>query len=140
MTREAPLPFRPLPFLMRMLACVFLFQGGVLLYSYWYCSQWRPGMANTVSQRCPTLAKRSETLFEITITTTLSLMVGTSAGFIPSSSSGPKSASSSRGALPQSPAGPGQPQVPQAPGDQGPASGSPAAFQNRQKKKERDSN
>ena len=77
MTTQEPRPFRAKVFLFRMLAAIFLVEGGFLAFAYVKCSQPIPGQAPVqLTQRCPKLGERSETLFIAAITTTLSLLTG----------------------------------------------------------------
>ena len=72
---KEPRPFRARVFLFRMLAAIFVVEAGFLAFAYWGCSRTDPGQ--TVIQRCPKIAEKSEALFLAAITTTLSLLTGT---------------------------------------------------------------
>ena len=74
-------PFRPEVFLFRMLACIFLWEGALLAFSFVKCSE--PNVRTEgepvitlLSDRCPRLGQRAENIFEIAIATTLSLLAG----------------------------------------------------------------
>ena len=72
-----PQPFRPKVFLYRMLACIFLVEAGFLAFAFHKCSIPIPGnVAPMVSERCPKLGERAETLFVAAVATTLSLLTG----------------------------------------------------------------
>lgn len=69
--------FRPQVFLFRMLACIFLVEAGFLAFGFAKCSTPLPNNeAPMVSERCPDLGERAETLFVAAISTTLSLLGG----------------------------------------------------------------
>ena len=71
--------FRPQVFLFMMLALIFLTEAIFLGVSFRHCAkpvQGRPEM--TVSERCPSLSEKSESLFLAAIATTLSLMSASS--------------------------------------------------------------
>ena len=70
-------PFRPKVFLYRMLACIFLTEALFLGFAFYKCSIPIPGrVAPLVTERCPKLGERSETLFVAAVATTLSLLTG----------------------------------------------------------------
>ena len=70
-------PFRPKVFLYRLLASIFAVEAAFLGFAFWTCSKPIPGKAvPMVTERCPKLGERSETLFIAAITTTLSLLTG----------------------------------------------------------------
>ena len=71
-------PFRPQIFLFRLLAAIFLWEGLLLVYSFYACSHPMLGVETRVllSERCPRLGQRAENVFEIAIATTLSLLAG----------------------------------------------------------------
>ena len=70
-------PFRPKIFLYRMLAAIFLTEAAFLGYAFWACSRPVPGdPLPMVSDRCPKLGERAETLFVAAVATTLSLLTG----------------------------------------------------------------
>ena len=72
-----PQPFRPKVFLYRMLACIFFVEAGFLAFAFHKCSIPIPGnVAPMVSERCPKLGERAETLFVAAVATTLSLLTG----------------------------------------------------------------
>ena len=59
-----------------MLACIFLVEASFLAFAY-KCSVPIPGnVAPMVSERCPKLGDRAETLFVAAVATTLSLLTG----------------------------------------------------------------
>ena len=75
--RRAPAPFRPRVFLFRMLAVIFFAELGTLLFAFSKCTD--PNMTGpeanqTIRQRCPDIGNRSEQLFAVAISTTLSLL------------------------------------------------------------------
>ena len=69
-----PRPFRPKIFLFRMLAAIFLVEGGFLAFAFYACSQTGPNQ--TIIERCPKLSEKSESLFVAAVATTLSLLTG----------------------------------------------------------------
>jgi|GEM_PF-2221413 len=69
-----PLPFRPKIFLFRMLAAIFLTEAGFLAFAFVKCSQIQPDQA--ITDRCPKIGDRAETLFVAAVATTLSLLTG----------------------------------------------------------------
>ena len=72
-----PRPFRPKVFLYRMLAGIFLVEAAFLGFAFYKCSIPIPGKAvPLVSERCPKLGERAETLFVAAVATTLSLLTG----------------------------------------------------------------
>ena len=76
-----PQPFRSKVFLYRMLACIFFVEAGFLAFAFHKCSIPIPGqVAPMVSERCPKLGERAETLFVAAVATTLSLLTGATDG------------------------------------------------------------
>ena len=74
---KEPAPFRPRVFLFRMLGAIFFVEALFLAFAFVKCSQPIPGKpVPMVTERCPKLGERSETLFIAAITTTLSLLTG----------------------------------------------------------------
>ena len=72
-------PFRSKVFLYRMLGAIFFVEALFLAFAFVKCSQPIPGRpVPMVTERCPKLGERSETLFIAAITTTLSLLTGES--------------------------------------------------------------
>jgi len=70
-------PFRPKIFLYRMLAAIFMAEAGFLAFAFWKCSEPVPSkLLPTVTERCPKLGDRAETLFVAAVATTLSLLTG----------------------------------------------------------------
>ena len=70
-------PFRPKIFLYRMLAAIFMAEAGFLAFAFVKCSAPIPGdPLPTVTDRCPKLGERAETLFVAAVATTLSLLTG----------------------------------------------------------------
>ena len=67
-------PFRPKIFLYRMLAAIFLTEAGFLGFAFVKCSQIQPNQA--ITDRCPKIGERAETLFVAAVATTLSLLTG----------------------------------------------------------------
>ena len=89
-------PFRPQVFLFRMLATIFAVEAGFLAFAFYQCSRPIPGqVAPMVSERCPDLGERAETLFVAAVATTLSLLGGSAVSY-PSSSSGDRDALASQ--------------------------------------------
>lgn len=84
--RQAPLPFRPQPFLFRMLLAVFLIECGFLAFAFWKCSEPLPeNPVPLVNERCPRLGQRSQEIFQQAMAVTLSLLGGgaLAGGFTP---------------------------------------------------------
>ena len=74
---KEPRPFRPKIFLFRMLAAIFLAEAGFLAFAFVKCSQPIPGTpVPMITERCPKLGERAETLFVAAVATTLSLLTG----------------------------------------------------------------
>ena len=72
-----PRSFRPKIFLYRMLAAIFLTEAGFLAFAFWKCSLPIPGQpVPMLTERCPKLGERAETLFVAAVATTLSLLTG----------------------------------------------------------------
>ena len=70
-----PRPFRKIPFLYRMLATIFLVESGFLAFAFMKCSIPIPGQpVPLVTERCPKLGERAETLFVAAVSTTLALL------------------------------------------------------------------
>ena len=89
-------PFRTQVFLYRMLAVIFATEAGFLAFAFWKCSLPIPGTpVPLVTERCPKLGERAETLFVAAVATTLSLLTGAVALQSPRSSSGDHDASAS---------------------------------------------
>ena len=60
-----------------MLAVIFATEAGFLAFAFWKCSLPIPGSpVPLVSERCPKLGERAETLFVAAVATTLSLLSG----------------------------------------------------------------
>ena len=69
--------FRSDVFLYRMLAIIFATEAGFLAFAFWKCSLPIPGSpVPLVTERCPKLGGRAETLFVAAVATTLSLLSG----------------------------------------------------------------
>ena len=97
--------FRPDVFLYRMLAVIFATEAGFLAFAFWKCSLPIPGTpVPLVTERCPKLGERAETLFVAAVATTLSLLTGAVALQSPRSSSVDPDASAS---LPRRPSATG---------------------------------
>ena len=78
---QEPRPFRPKIFLYRMLACIFFVEAAFLAFAFYKCSIRIPGqVAPLVTERCPKLGERAETLFVAAVATTLSLLSGANDG------------------------------------------------------------
>jgi len=70
-------PFRREVFLFRMLGTIFAVEAVFLAFAFWKCSVPIPGQpVPMVSERCPKLGERAETLFVAAVATTLSLLTG----------------------------------------------------------------
>ena len=72
-------PFRPQVFLFRMLAGIFVWEGVMLAWSFQLCATpkyMRDGVPVALTERCPRIGQRAETVFELAIATTLSLLAG----------------------------------------------------------------
>ena len=60
-----------------MLACIFFVEASFLAFAFYKCSIPIPGkVAPMVTERCPKLGERAETLFVAAVATTLSLLTG----------------------------------------------------------------
>lgn len=70
-----PNPFRRDVFLLRTLVGIFVFEFGIIGFSFYKCAE-KIGKTegSSVQQVCPDLGGRAETLFGVAIATTLSLM------------------------------------------------------------------
>ena len=104
--RRPPLPFRPQPFLFRMLLAVFLIECGFLAFAFWKCSEPLPeNPVPLVNERCPRLGQRSQEIFQQAMAVTLSLLGGgaLAGGFNRQPSSGAPGEASVPGSLPQLP-------------------------------------
>ena len=74
-------PFRPKVFLYRMLGAIFFTEALFLGFAFYKCSLPIPGnVAPLITERCPKLGERSETLFIAAVSATLSLLVGAKDG------------------------------------------------------------
>ena len=94
-------PFRRDVFLFRMLGTIFAVEASFLAFAFWKCSIPIPGQpVPMVSERCPKLGERAETLFVAAVATTLNLLSGVSVSQQSQSSSVSDRASVSE-ALPQ---------------------------------------
>ena len=72
-----PRPFRPKLFLYRTLLLIFVTEFLFMAFAFVKCSQPVPGKeVQKITERCPKIGERSETLFVAAITTTLSLLTG----------------------------------------------------------------
>ena len=72
-----PRPFRSKVFLYRMLAGIFIVEALFLAFAFKRCSDCNTRRAGAViSERCPKLGDRAETLFVAAVATTLSLLTG----------------------------------------------------------------
>ena len=70
-------PFRPQVFLFRLLAAIFLWEGVLLAWSFQLCAKPSTRQETALlTERCPRLGQRAETIFELAIATTLSLLAG----------------------------------------------------------------
>lgn len=74
-------PFRAKVFLYRLLAAIFAVEALFLGFAFMKCASPTKGtQVVKVTDRCPKIAERSETLFLAAITTTLSLLTGVGTG------------------------------------------------------------
>lgn len=72
-------PFRRDVFLFRMLGTIFAVEASFLAFAFWKCSIPISGQpVPMISERCPKLGERAETLFVAAVATTLSLLSGVS--------------------------------------------------------------
>ena len=86
-------PFRPQVFLFRLLAGIFIWEGILLAWSFQMCSNPSTRQETILlTERCPRLGQRAETIFELAIATTLSLLAGGTQFNLRSSSSGDRDA------------------------------------------------
>ena len=77
-----------------MLGTIFAVEAGFLAFAFWKCSMPIPGQpVPMVSERCPKLGERAETLFVAAVATTLSLLTGASVTQQSQSSSGDRASS-----------------------------------------------
>ena len=99
-------PFRPQVFLFRLLAGIFVWEGVLLAWSFHLCAtpNHKAGQTVLLTERCPRLGQRAETIFELAIATTLSLLAGgTQLNLRPSSGDGPDALASQHLPLPSPP-------------------------------------
>ena len=76
-----PRPFRSKVFLYRMLAGIFITEAMFLAFAFYKCSIPIPdNPVPLVTERCPKLGERAETLFVAAVATTLSLLTGATDG------------------------------------------------------------
>ena len=77
MPTPGPRPFRAKVFLYRTLLLIFVTEFTFLAFAFVKCSEPVPGKeVQGITDRCPKIGERSETLFVAAITTTLSLLTG----------------------------------------------------------------
>ena len=78
MSEQQPrLPFRPKPFLFRLLVAIFLAEFLVIGYSIYRCGQIRPGEPTALVERCPKIGDRTQEMFTLATATILSLLTDT---------------------------------------------------------------
>lgn len=70
-------PFRPKPFLFRLLGAIFLAEFLVIGYSIYRCGQINPGESTVLAERCPEVGKRTQEMFTLATATILSLLTDT---------------------------------------------------------------
>lgn len=71
------LPFRPKPFLFRLLGAVFLAEFLIIGYSIYRCGQVEPGEPVPLVERCPKIGDRTQEMFTLATATILSLLTDT---------------------------------------------------------------
>ena len=71
------LPFRPKPFLFRLLGAVFLAEFLVIGYSIYRCGEVRNDEPVPLVERCPKLGARTQEMFTLATATILSLLTDT---------------------------------------------------------------
>jgi hypothetical protein len=74
---NTPHPFRPKPFLFRLLGAVFLAEFIVIGFSVYRCAQTKPGEPTQITERCPKLGDRTQEMFTLATATILSLLTDT---------------------------------------------------------------
>ena len=70
-------PFRPKPFLFRLLGAIFLAEFLFLGYGIYRCGEIRPGEPKELSKRCPEIGERAQEIFTLATATILSLLTDT---------------------------------------------------------------
>ena len=70
-------PFRPKPFLFRLLGAIFLAEFLVIGYSIYRCGQVEPGEPTALVERCPKIGDRTQEMFTLATATILSLLTDT---------------------------------------------------------------
>ncbi len=70
-------PFRPKPFLFRLLGAIFLAEFLVIGYSIYRCGEVRPGEPVAFAERCPSIGSRTQEMFTLATATILSLLTDT---------------------------------------------------------------
>ncbi len=70
-------PFRPKPFLFRLLGAIFLAEFLVIGYSIYRCGQIQPGEPTALVERCPKIGDRTQEMFTLATATILSLLTDT---------------------------------------------------------------
>ncbi len=70
-------PFRPKPFLFRLLGAIFLAEFLVIGYSIYRCGQIKPGEPALLAERCPKIGDRTQEMFTLATATILSLLTDT---------------------------------------------------------------
>jgi len=71
------LPFRPKPFLFRLLGSVFLAEFLFIGYGLYRCGDIRPGEPKEFEKRCPKIGDRTQEMFTLATATILSLLTDT---------------------------------------------------------------
>ena len=74
---QAKGPFKPRPFLFRLLAAIFGAQFLIVGWAVIRCGTINPGEAIHIKERCPEIGQRSENLFSLAVATVLSLLTST---------------------------------------------------------------
>ena len=75
----SPRPFRPKPFLFRLLGAVFAAEFIIIGFSIYRCAQIGPGEPTLLAERCPKIGDRTQEMFTLATATILSLLTDTNA-------------------------------------------------------------
>jgi len=71
------LPFRPKPFLFRLLGAIFFAEFLFIGYGLYRCGEIRPGEPVDFAERCPKIGDRTQEMFTLATATILSLLTDT---------------------------------------------------------------
>jgi len=78
MSEQRPrFPFRPKPFLFRLLGAIFLAEFLLIGYGIYRCGEIRPGEPVEFTKRCPKIGDRTQEMFTLATATILSLLTDT---------------------------------------------------------------